>query len=317
MEISALQVWNEFALVALAVALGYLVVVWLVMNGLRLIMRSRSSGLSVCRPGEIVHQALKVSGRHWDHYRTAALMFSVSLLLLMNFGRYGLWAPKPIFVNIVMLICLLPPIVFGLLKLVQLARYRFRLSKQLELHDQMAQRLVEVQLRGNRVYPSVRLGSGLLDNVVVGRNGVYTVQLFTPPPGAESVKYDRGALVFQPGNIRVSMNEYHNAITSLSSLLGEQVGSPVQVLPVVVVPDCRIEQTESLGPLLLSLQACASFVSWQDNEFFLLENDLAQICAWLGNQKLEEVPHTLTSVVDSLERQIQWPALGWMRREKA
>ena len=309
MEVSLFQSFNEFAVIALAVAAAYLGTVWLIMTAARLAARFRGFRPTSCRPGELVHQALKVSGRLWDHYRTAFLLLCVSFLLLVNFGRYGWWEPKSTFVNILILICLLVPLAFGVLKLFQLARYRLRLTHFLDMHTQMAQRLVEVQLRGNRVYPSVRIHDGLIDNVVVGNNGVYAVQLFAPPPCAEAVKFERGALIFQPCGTRMDLHSFNKALRGLGSVLTEQVGSQVNVLPVVVLPDCRIVPSEGNGPLLVSLQACASFVSWQDKNFFLHDEDIAKLAGWLGKQALEDPPRTLGAVINSLERQINWPAL--------
>jgi hypothetical protein len=214
------------------------------------------------------------------------------------------------FVNILILIALLVPLAFGALKFLQLARYRFRLVSLLDMHTQAARRLVEVQLRGNRIYPSVRIHDDLIDNVVVGSNGVYAVQLFAPPQGAESVKFERGALIFQPCGTRVNLHSYNKALRGLASVFMEQIGSQVQVLPVIVLPDCRIEPSENGGPLLVSLQACASFVSWQDENFFLHDEDVAKLSGWLGKQALEDPPRTLGAVIHSLEEQISWPALA-------
>ena len=165
MDISRLQSFNEYALIAVAVAAAYLGTIWFVTLLARMAERFRGVRASTCRPGELVHQALKVSGRLWDHYRTAALLFGVSFVLLANFGRYGLTVPKSAFLNILIVVCLIPPLLFAVLKFAQLWRYRLRLAKLLDLHTQMARRLVEAQLRGNRVYPSVRINNGMLDNI--------------------------------------------------------------------------------------------------------------------------------------------------------
>jgi hypothetical protein len=309
MDVSRLQSLNEFAFIAIAVAAAYLGTIWFVTLLARLTERFRTSRHTSCRPGELIHQALKVSGRIWDHYRTAALLFGVSFVLLVNFGRYGWVEPKAFVINVLVGIVLLLPLAFAALKFVQLARYRMRLAKLLDLHTQMAQRLVEAQLRGNRVYPSVRINDGMLDNVVVGANGIYAVQLFAPPPGAESVSYERGGLVFQPGGHRVILKHFSNRIRGLTSVLAEEAGRKVTVLPVIVVPDCRIENNGNDGPELVSLQACASFVSWQNNDFFLHDEDVAKISGWLGKQHLKDPPRTLHAAVESLERKIDWPAL--------
>ena len=309
MDISRLQVLNEFAFIAIVVAAAYLGTIWFVSLLVRLTERFRAARHTTCRPGELIHQALKVSGRIWDHWRTAALLFGVSFLLLFNFGRQGWIEQQSLVINVLVGIILLLPLAFAALKFVQLARYRIRLAKLLVLHTQMAQRLIEAQLRGNRVYPSVRINDGMLDNVVVGANGVYAVQLFASPPGAESVSYERGGLVFQPGGQRIILKQYSNRIRGLASVLSGELGRQVTVLPVIAVPDCRIASKADDGPELVSLQACAAFVSWQNHDFFLHDEDVAKISGWLGKQHLQDPPRTLNAAVESLDRQIDWPAL--------
>ena len=70
MEVTEFQAYIEFAIIAVGVAAGYLCAIWMVTFAARLALRFRPSRASACRPGELVHQALKVSGRLWDHYRT-------------------------------------------------------------------------------------------------------------------------------------------------------------------------------------------------------------------------------------------------------
>ncbi len=85
----------------------------------------------------------------------------------------------------------------------------------LDMHTQMAQRMVEVQLRGNRVFPSVRINDDVIDNVVVGENGVYLVQLIPAPAGAETARFERGSIIFEPCGTRVSLQQNSNTMLRL------------------------------------------------------------------------------------------------------
>jgi len=311
MVISLSQTYTEYAVISLAAAAAYLGAVWLIMMTGRVAVRFRPSPATSCRPGEMVHQALKVSGRLWDHYRTAVLLFGVSFLVLMNFGRQGMVGPQPAWLNLIVLGGVLLILSFSGLKMVQLARYRSRLTALLDMHTQVAQRLVEVQLRGNRVFPSVRIHDDVIDNVVVGENGVYLVQLIPAPAGAETVQFERGSIVFQPCGTRISLQQNSNAALRLGKTLGEQIGAQVKVMPVFVVPGSRIVSgdEDQDGPMLVSLQACASFVGWRQESYFLHEDDIVKLSGWLGKQALQNPPRTLREVKTSLERQIGWPGL--------
>jgi len=199
---------------------------------------------------------------------------------------------------------------FSIVGMIQLIRYRLRLSSLLYAHIEVAQRLTEAQLRGNRVYHAVPIGDAIIDNVVVGSNGVYTVSLVTSPAqDCESVSFRRGGLVFQPGAVRHDLRQYGKTIIALTRALSEQVSEPVVVQSVVIVPDCRIEEAQDDGPLLVSMESCMSFVGWKDQRAFLMEDDIAAINDWLSRQVLEQKSRSLRQMASCLNEQVNRPAL--------
>jgi len=309
MDINLFQAYNEFATIALCVAAAYLGLLYLAKLLADLAMRFREKPPTICRPGEIIHQGLKVTGRLWDHFRTAALLFGISFLLLINFGRYGWWVPLPMLANVAIATVLCGVLGYALLKLFQLARYRRRLAVLLDIHNQISSRLVEAQLRGNRVFYAVRIGAMVLDNVIVGRDGVYTLQLFTAPAGSSSVQYASGALGFLPVGQKVSLQPYSRAVNALSKALGDANGSKVTVLPVIVAPDCEIKKSDSDVPMIVSVQTCNAFIGWQKDGAFLLDDDVALISAWLAGRELERVPRSVNATVGALQNHLNWPDL--------
>jgi len=303
MNTTIFQAYNEFVGIALAVAFAYLTLIWLALVTGGLASRFRRSEPMSNRPGEVVHQALKVAGRRWDHCRTAALLFCVSFVLLVNFGRYGWWVPMPLWINSVIALLLSVVLLYSALKMAQLLQRRFRLNRLLKIHEDIAVRLVEAQLRGNRVFHSVRLGDVVLDNIVVGRNGIYAVQLFEPAPGSSSVRGVAGALLYQPSGTRIPMRPYAKAVRYLASALSEVADSQVTVMPVAIIPECKIEESAERGPMLVSLQACTSFIGWQDQNAFLMDDDIELISQWLAHQSLENPLGTVplsTRLLDDL-----------------
>ena len=310
MDWSILLALIAFTAVAFLVGASYLLLSRSLDMAGSLLQRFRHSRPVSCRPGEVVHQALKITGRRLEQYRTAALLFCVSLALLLGFGRHGWWPDRPIGIYAVIGAVLLLMLGFGIIKLFQLMRYRVRLLRLLDAHLEVAQRLTEAQMRGNRVYHAVPIGGGVIDNVVVGSNGVYTINLVTPPvQGCESVSFRRRGLIFQPGAIRHDPHQYQKSITALTRALSECVGETVIVQPVIVVQDCRIEESQEDGPLLVSMESCTSFVGWKDKQAFLMENDIALINDWLSRQGLEHQPRSLRQMANSLHGQIDRPAL--------
>ena len=237
-------------------------------------------------------------------------MFCVSLVLLIGFGRHGWWPVLPVGLNAFIAVVLLLMLGFGIARMLQLVRYRARLARLLDTHIEVAQRLTEAQLRGNRVYHAVPIGDAIIDNVIVGSNGVYTVSLVPRPvQNCESVSFRRGGLIFQPGAVRHDLRQYGKTIIALTRALSECVSEPLVVQPVIIVPDCRIEEGEEDGPLLVSMESCMSFVGWKDKRAFLMEDDIAAINDWLTRQVLEQKPRSLRQMANCLNGQIERPAL--------
>jgi len=312
MDISSLQALNEFAAIALMVALAYLLLIALVVKLEHMLRRFVRPRRPSARPGEDVHQALKLTGRWWDHCRTATLLFLVSFILLVNFGRYGWWVPLPLYTNILISCVLTVPLIFAALKFIQLLRYRSRLGCLLDKHNAVARQLVEAQVRGNRVFHAIKLGDAVLDHVIVGPNGVYTVQLFLSPQGTETVSLSQGGLLYQPGTCRTALHQYNKAVRSLRDALVAETGSALTVLPVVVIPDCKIEHSDQRTPMLVSLRTCMSFVGWNDKSAYLMDEDIATIAAWLACQSYAERSHRISEAVAVPDRQVAWPKLiGW------
>jgi hypothetical protein len=309
MDLSALPVYIFFTAVALSMAAAYLAVASLVAVAREYVRRFRPARPMSRRPGEVVHQALKITGRQWYRYRTAAVLFLCSLLLLLLFGRQDWWANLSIVWYVLITIALLAITGFGTLKLIQLAQYRRKLSRLLDTHIAVAQRLVEVQLRGNRVYYAVPIGPTLIDNLVVGKNGVYAVQLFAPPDDhCTTVRAETGGLIFQPGNIQRDIRTYVQQINSLAQVLTELVGSKIKVLPVIVVPKCTIDTPSIDHPLLVSMESCTAFIGWKDPDAFLMDEDIVEINRLLSTLESEEPDYSFDVLTGVLDAQIDRPS---------
>ena len=309
MDLSALPVYIFFTAVALSMAATYLAVASLVAVAREFIRRFRPARPMSRRPGEVVHQALKITGRQWYRYRTAAVLFLCSLLLLLLFGRQDWWANLSIVWYVLITIALLAIAGFGTLKLIRLAQYRQKLSRLLDTHIAVAQRLVEVQLRGNRVYYAVPIGPTLIDNLVVGKNGVYSVQLFAPPDDhCTTVRAETGRLIFQPGNIQRDIRTYVHQINSLAQVLTELVGSKIKVLPVIVVPECTIDTPSIDRPLLVSMESCTAFIGWKDPDAFLMDEDIVEINRLLSTLESEEPDYSFDVLTGVLDAQIDRPS---------
>jgi hypothetical protein len=311
MDLSFLPIYTAFAAVSSLVALGYLSCMSLVAAVRATMWRLRfSKRPASCRPGEVVHQALKVTGRRWDHHVNATVLFGVLFITLVVLGRRD-WLPDmALRIWTVLALAMLIPLGFALTKLLHLLSYRMRLARLLEIHVAVAKRLTEAQLRGNRIYHSVPVHDAIIDNVVVGNNGVYTVQLLPPPfVNCDSVRIEGGALVFRPGDLRWELRQYRYAVAALASALSEATGATRKVLPVIVVPGCRIMPTNDDSVLLVSIESCTAFVGWKDPDAYLMTDEIEAIHGWLSEQLLGHQARTRRALTHSLDGMLERPAL--------
>jgi hypothetical protein len=307
-DVSLLHSHIFFVAVAVSVSVSYLAVVNIAGVTRSVVGHFRSAQPVSRRPGEIIHQALKITGRRSDQYWTAALLFVASLLILITFGRRDAWTDMSVFQYTSIAAALSTILSFGILKLIQLARYRRRLGNMLDAHVSVAQRLAEAQQRGNRVFHSVPVGKTIIDNVIVGRNGVYTVQLFPPPDRqCKSVRADATGLYFQPGNFLCEFRKHKHEVTLLTRALTQCVGSQITVLPVIVVPGCVIEPTSLERPLLVSMESCTAFIGWKNPDAYLMEEDIVEINRWLSTLESAKPSRSLHALTEILDARIDRP----------
>jgi hypothetical protein len=308
MDVSFLPNYIFFTAVALSVSAIYLAVTALAAIVRNLIGLFRPAHPISRRPGEVIHQALKITGRLWIRYKTAAILFVTSFFLLLLFGRHDWWANMSLAIHVLIAAALLAITGFGTLRLVQLSWYRRKLSHLLDTHIAVSQRLIEAQMRGNRVYYSVPIGPTMIDNLVVGKNGVYAIQLFPPPDEhCNSVSAHAGGLIFQPGNLQVDTRIYVQQVNSLSQVLSEFVGSRITVLPVIIVPDCTIRESSIDRPLICSTESCTAFIGWKDPSAFLMDEDIVEISRLLSTLESEEPLYSFDALKGVLDTQIERP----------
>ncbi len=281
MDFSVLSVIAGSGAVATAVALSYLLLANIFALLGRFQTHRRRRGQAP-RPGEVVRLALESTEGRLHRHATASLLFAVSFGLLVLLGDRS-WLPdQSTRVWVVVLLALLVPQVYGLFKFVQLARYRQRLSSLLHLQEEMASRLVEAQLRGNRIHYAVATGGVYIDAVVTGTNGVYALRLVAPPAGSNAVQLRSGRLGFQPSQQALPMTSFMNAIGDLQREIGMATGVGVLVQPVIIAPGCRVNLGDDDSALVVNLDSCVSFVGWKNPKAFIMEEEVRLIDEWLA-----------------------------------
>jgi len=274
---------SVFAAIGLAVAMAYLLLST-ACAGVLLLERARRAATSGLRhaAGHFLAREMESIERRLRRHAIAVLLFGACFGVLAALGRDDLpalpsWGPP------VIALLLAAIGAFAAAKGIALLRYLSRLRKLFEASQRVAQRLEEVQRRGHRVFHSVPVGNRIVDHVIVGATGVFAVQLVVPASaGASTVSMARGSLHFGPAHGTFSLQPAVEAFARLAKELGQAVGHPVRVVPMLIVTCGRVESRDDDRYLLTNEQNCVTLVGWKDPAAYLMEDEISRICDWLS-----------------------------------
>jgi hypothetical protein len=308
MEFSVLPMLAAWGAVATAVALVYLLIA-AAAAGLGRWLDARNRRTPVSRPGEAVRRALKRTNGRLQRHGTAILLFTVSLGLLLLLGDRSWWPQFSSRVWLVMLIGLLVPQGYAMVKLAQLATFRQRLVRLLRLHEALGARLVEAQMRGFRLRYAVTVARSVIDVVATGSSGIYAIHVVVPPAGANAAQLRSDGLHFQPGGEVRPIRPAFDAMAALQRDIAAATGVRALVQPVLVVPDCRINRGDNDTALVVALESCVSFVGWRNPDAFLMDDELARVDAWLADQTIERDRQARDAAEITLGNAVRRPAL--------
>ncbi|MDJ0927378.1 MAG: hypothetical protein QNJ73_06950 [Gammaproteobacteria bacterium] len=278
-----LAAYVSYAFVALTIAIVYLSASRVTRFTTDFMYRRRR--LVRLMPGEPVRRELRRNAKRLNSHFTACLIAVVTFTLLALLGRRGWWPDWSLRIWATLVVLLLIPQTYGVIKLGGLVLRRWHLMRLLALHDDVAERLGEAQLRGNRVHFAVPSDAGYIDAVVVGPNGVYALLLVSVPRGSESVCLFDGQLRFEPSGETHGISVIKDTIAALAKNIETGSGRRAVIQPVLVVPECQIGPVDDDGILLVNTSACVSFVGWRNPKAFLMDDEVRDIDAWLGSRR--------------------------------
>ncbi len=278
-----LPAFAVYAAIATATALAYLGLATVAAWGFALYHRRRLRARP-SQPGAAVRSVLSDADGRLRRHTTAMLLFVVGACLLSVFGERGWWADLPLRLWAVLVAGLAILHGYGVVRLVQLIRYRARLCRLLDLQQDLHARLHEAQARGYRLHHAVPAGDFCIDTVVTGENGIYALRILLPPPGAEDAVLRDGRLTFGPNEQVMNIVPALAGARVLGRELQEATGLAVAVQTVLIVPGCRTESGADQNCLLVNLETCGSFVGWRNDTGFLMADDRRRIDAWLAER---------------------------------
>jgi hypothetical protein len=135
-------------------------------------------------------------------------------------------------------------------------------------------------LAGNqtRVFHDVPCTTGIIDNVIVGPQGVYSVCVVARKAGKDKrVRLKGDQLAFAPGNNCVSVADCGKRAAQLARELRKHVGHDIRVRAVVAVPGWEIDSQASDEYLVVNERNLSMLRGWRDQKDYLMNEDVEQI----------------------------------------
>jgi hypothetical protein len=128
------------------------------------------------------------------------------------------------------------------------------------------------------VFHDVSCGAQIIDHVVVGLQGIYSVSVIARRPAKDNRLRLRGdELKFAPGHDSLSVSQYGNTVRSFAKELGHLVQHKIRVRPVIAVPGWEIESQVSEDYLVVNERNLPMLTGWKDKKDFLMTEDVVKI----------------------------------------
>lgn len=146
--------------------------------------------------------------------------------------------------------------------------------------------LKRLNLAGNAVFHGVATEASTIDHVVIGRKGVFALNVVARPapkdadgkPAAEL----RNGKLWMAGNVEsLPVGDAARNMTLLSGALSKLVGHRVPVRSVLVVPGWHTVPNGEGNHLVLNESNLAMLTSWNTPDAYLMDEDCVSIHAYL------------------------------------
>jgi hypothetical protein len=167
---------------------------------------------------------------------------------------------------------------FGLYRLVVVMLKKRRIEYIRDANIATGHGLQRLTSNQNRVFHDVPCLAGVVDNVIVGLQGVYSVCVVARKPGKDNrVRLEGEQLSFAPGNITMSVADCGKRTAQLARELRKHVGHDIRIRPVIAVPGWEINAQSSAEFLVVNERNIEMLRGWRDQKDFLMNEDVELI----------------------------------------
>jgi len=265
---------------AATVALTSTLVFVLVAKSWQLINRSVGSGLSFS--GSIMREAAQRFRDEFDRlssnqstYLSAGVVFVVLFVAAYVLQAKQLFVGYPVWQLYVLLGTLLVAALLALYRLSQIALNRHRVKLRRDANIAVGHQLQRLAMGVGRTYHDVETSSGIIDHIIIGKNGAYAVSVVAMRGVKKgNVNLYNNELQFEPTEETHSIVATNANIASLEREFRRLLDHRVRVRSVIAIPGWDIGQQSSEEHLLVNERNLPMLSGWKDQADFLMDEDV-------------------------------------------
>ena len=265
---------------AATVALTSTLVFVLVAKSWQLINRSVGSGLSFS--GSIMREAAQRFRDEFDRlsssqstYLSAGVVFVVLFVAAYVLQAKQLFVGYPLWQLYLLLGTLLVSALLALYRLSQTVLNRHRVKLRRDANIAVGHQLQRLAMGVGRTYHDVETSSGIIDHIIVGKNGVYAVSVFAMPSAKNgNVSLHNNELQFDPTEKTQSTVATNANIASLEREFRRLLDHRVRVRSVIAIPGWEIGKQSSEEQLLVNERNLPMLSGWKDQADYLMNEDV-------------------------------------------
>jgi len=246
---------------------------------------AQSAGATTRFPNSIMLEAaqrfrdeLERLGREQSLFQIAGLVFSVIFSITYLLRPQGMFEDMPQWQLILVLVLFGAAALYTAYRLLHIVITKRRLAYVRDANMATGHALQKLNADQNRVFHDVRCGAGVIDNVIVGQHGIYTISVIARKPGKDNVvTLLEDKLTFAPNNVSMSVASSGTKSGEFAKEIGKLLGHDVRVRTVVVIPGWEIESQSSEAYLAVNERNLTMLSGWKDPNDFLMDEDVDKV----------------------------------------
>lgn len=261
--------------IALASTIVFLLIVksWHVLSQ-SIVVSTRFPDSIMLEAAQRFRDQLERLGREQTIYLSAALVFVVIFAVTFLFPPKGMFEELPKWQLILVLALFGAAAVYTLYRLIRVLLKKRQLAFVRDANIATGHALQKLNANQNRVFHDVPTSGGIIDNVVVGRHGIYAVNVVPKKPGkTNQVSLHGDKLKFSDKKV-MSVARHGVKSEHLAKEIGKALKHTVRVRTVVVIPGWEVESQASEAYLVVNERNLTMITGWKDPNDFLMNEDV-------------------------------------------